>query len=75
MRKVAAAQLLSSRIGEEFDAIVTGVSKSGVFARLFRPPAEGRIVRGEEGLDVGDKLRVRLVDTEPTKGFIDFVRV
>lgn len=75
MRKVAAAQLLSSRIGDEFDAIITGVSPSGVFARLFSPPAEGRIVRGEEGLDVGDKLRVKLVDTAPLKGFIDFVRV
>jgi VacB/RNase II family 3'-5' exoribonuclease len=75
MRKVAAAQLLSSRIGDEFDAIVTGVSDKGVFARLFRPPAEGRIVRGEENLDVGDKLRVKLVDTAPAKGFIDFVRV
>ncbi len=75
MRKVAAATFLSNRIGDEFDAIVTGASDKGVFARLFSPPAEGRIVRGEEGLDVGDKLRVRLVDTAPAKGFIDFARV
>jgi len=75
MRKVAAADFLSSRIGEEFDAIVTGVSDKGTFVRLFDPPAEGRVVRGEQGLDVGDKLRVRLVDTAVAKGFIDFVRV
>jgi exoribonuclease-2 len=75
MRKVAAADFLSSRIGEEFDAIVTGVSDKGTFVRLFSPPAEGRIVRGEQGLDVGDKLRVKLVDTAVAKGFIDFVRV
>jgi len=75
MRKVAAADFLSSRIGEEFDAIVTGVSDKGTFVRLFQPAAEGRIVRGEEGLDVGDKLRVKLVDTAVAKGFIDFVRV
>jgi exoribonuclease-2 len=75
MRKVAAAVLLSSRIGETFDAIVTGVADKGTFARLFRPPAEGRIVKGERGLDVGDLVKVKLVDTEPTRGFIDFVAV
>jgi len=75
MRKVAAATFLAPRIGEEFDAIVTGASPKGTYARLFRPPAEGRVVRGERGLDVGDKIRVRLVDTEPTRGFIDFVAI
>lgn len=75
MRKVAAAIMLSNRIGDEFDAIVTGASDKGVFARLIRPPAEGRVVTHERGLDVGDKIRVRLVDTEPTRGFIDFARV
>ncbi len=75
MRKVAAATLLSSRIGDEFDAVVTGASAKGTYARLFRPPAEGRVVRGERGLDVGDKIRVKLVDTEPTRGFIDFVTI
>lgn len=73
MRKVAAAVLLSSRIGETFDAIVTGVAPKGTFARLLRPPAEGRIVKGEHGLDVGDTVKVKLVDTEPMRGFIDFV--
>ena len=52
-RKQAAALFLSARIGEEFDAIVTGVTPKGTFARLVAPPAEGRIVRGEAGLDVG----------------------
>jgi VacB/RNase II family 3'-5' exoribonuclease len=74
MRKVVAAQYLTPRIGESFDGIITGVSDKGVFVRLFNPPAEGRIIRGENGVDVGDKVRVRLVDTAPTKGFIDFVR-
>lgn len=75
MRKVAAAQLLSHRIGDEFDAVITGVSDKGVFARVFSPPVEGRVVRNEQNLDVGDKLRVKLVDPVPAKGFIDFVRV
>ncbi len=72
MRKVAAAAFLSTRIGEVFDAIVTGVGDKGTFARLVRPPAEGRIVENEHGLDVGDRLQVRLIDTSPAKGFIDF---
>ncbi len=75
MRKVAAALLLHNRIGEEFDAIITGASPKGVFARLRTLPAEGRVVSHEQGLDVGDKVRVRLVDTEPNRGFIDFVRI
>jgi len=74
MRKVAAAVLLSGRVGQEFDAIVTGVTNKGTFARLIAPPAEGRVVRGESGLDVGDKVRVRLVATDPERGFIDFER-
>ncbi|MEO8701995.1 MAG: RNB domain-containing ribonuclease [Kofleriaceae bacterium] len=75
IRKIAAAALLAPRVGETFDAIVTGVADKGTFARLLHPPAEGRVVSGERGLDVGDAIRVRLVDTEPTKGFIDFVAV
>jgi exoribonuclease-2 len=74
MRKVAAALFLTRRIGDEFDAVVTGVSPTGTFVRLLDPPAEGRVVEGERGLDVGDRTRVRLVATEPTRGFIDFVR-
>ncbi|MBS2013257.1 MAG: RNB domain-containing ribonuclease [Deltaproteobacteria bacterium] len=75
MRKVAAALFLSKRIGDEFDAVCTGVNPNGTFVRLEDPPAEGRVVEGEEGIDVGDTLRVRLVATEPRRGFIDFVRV
>ena len=74
MRKVGAALFLSGKIGETFDAIVTGANDRGTFVRVVDPPAEGRVVQGESGLDVGDKLRVRLVATEPTRGFIDFVR-
>jgi exoribonuclease-2 len=72
MRKVIAATLLRERIGDTFAAIVTGVTPKGTFARLIDPPAEGRIVRGEAGLDVGDKIEVRLLATEPERGFIDF---
>lgn len=74
MRKAAAAVLLGERIGESFDAIVTGVSAKGTFVRLISPPADGRVVQGEEGMDVGDKVRVRLLSTEPERGFIDFAR-
>jgi len=73
-RKQAAALYLADRIGEQFDAIVTGTMAKGTFVRLLRPPAEGRVVRGEGGLDVGDHVRVKLVATDPRKGFIDFVR-
>ena len=73
MRKIAAALFLQPRIGEVFDAIVTGVTPTGCFVRLLAPPAEGRVVKGERGLDVGDALKVKLVATEPSKGFIDFV--
>jgi VacB/RNase II family 3'-5' exoribonuclease len=72
MRKTIAASVLAERIGDEFDAIVTGVKSVGTFARLLNPPADGRIINGEKGLDVGEKIRVRLVGTNPYKGFIDF---
>jgi exoribonuclease-2 len=74
VRKAAAACLLSSRIGQEFDGVVTGASAKGTWVRVFDPPVEGRVERGQEGLDVGDKVRVRLVHTNPERGFIDFVR-
>ena len=72
MRKVAAALLLAHRIGEVFDGIITGVSEHGTFARLFHPPAEGLVEKGQHGLDVGDRVKLRLVHTDPHKGFIDF---
>jgi exoribonuclease-2 len=75
VRKAAAACLLSSRIGQQFDGVVTGASAKGTWVRVFDPPVEGRVERGEEGLDVGDRVRVRLVSTNPERGFIDFVRI
>jgi exoribonuclease-2 len=74
MRKVAAAVLLKDQIGEVFEAIVTGVTEKGTFARVLRPPVDGRIMRGEHGLRVGDKVKVRLLSTDPERGFIDFAR-
>ncbi len=74
VRKAAAAVLLRDRIGESFEAFVTGASEKGTYVRLLSPPAEGRVVQGESGLRVGQKVRVRLVGTDPYKGFIDFER-
>jgi exoribonuclease-2 len=75
VRKAAAALWMSSRIGQEFDAVVTGAADKGTWVRLDKPPVEGKLDQGTEGLDVGDRLRVRLVRTDPGRGFIDFVRV
>jgi len=74
VRKSAAALLLSGRIGESFDAIVTGASRKGTWARLFQPPVEGKLERGFVGLDVGDRVRVKLIQTDVERGFIDFAR-
>ena len=74
VRKSAAALLLSGRIGEQFDAIVTGASDKGTWVRLFKLPTEGRLERGFEGLDVGDHVRVELISTNIERGFIDFAR-
>ena len=74
VRKSAAALLLESSIGQRFDAIVTGASEKGTWARLFHPPVEGKVIRGFEGLDVGDRVRVRLIATDVERGFIDFAR-
>ena len=75
MQKVAAALALGPRVGQTFDAIVTGVSPKGVFARLLAVAAEGRIMRGERGLDVGEKIRARLAGVDVNKGFIDLEAV
>jgi VacB/RNase II family 3'-5' exoribonuclease len=72
MRKAAAAVLLKDRTGEVFEGLVTGAKDHGTYVRLINPPAEGRVVRREEGLFVGQFVRVRLVKTDPYKGFIDF---
>jgi len=74
VRKAAAAVLLRDRIGETFDAFVTGASEKGTYVRLIDPPAEGRVVLGEQGLRVGQRVRVRLMAADPYKGFIDFGR-
>ncbi len=74
MRKVMAASLLSAHIGETFDGIVTGATPKGTFVRLVKFPAEGMVVRGAQGLDVGDAVRVRLAGVNVAKGFIDFER-
>ena len=73
--KSAAAMLLEARIGERFDAIVTGAAPKGTWARLLDPPVEGRLVHGFEGLDVGQRVRVQLIHTDAERGFIDFTRV
>ncbi len=71
MEKVAAALMLSPQVGRIFDALVTGVSPKGTFARLLSVPAEGRVLRGERGLDLGERIRVRLAGVDAAKGFID----
>jgi VacB/RNase II family 3'-5' exoribonuclease len=75
IRKSAAALVVSSRIGEQFDAIVTGASPKGTYVRVFTPPFDGKLLKGQQGLDVGDRVRVRLSHTDVDKGFIDFERV
>ena len=73
--KSAAAILLESRIGEQFDAIVTGAADKGTWVRLLHPPIEGKLESGFEGMDVGHRLRVQLVRTDVERGYIDFKRV
>jgi exoribonuclease-2 len=75
MSKRIAAIAMSHRIGEVFDAIVTGVTPHGTFVRVLAPHVEGLLASGSQGVDVGDRLRVRLTRTDPEKGFIDFARV
>jgi exoribonuclease-2 len=75
MRKSEAAIVLESHIGERFDAIVTGASSEGTWVRLLAPPADGKVVSGAGGLQVGDKVHVKLLSTDVEHGFIDFARV
>ena len=73
--KSAAALLLENRIGEQFDAIVTGASDKGTWVRLLSQPVEGKLVFGYDGVDVGDRLRVQLIETDVEAGYIDFKKV
>jgi len=74
MSKRIAAAAMSGRIGESFDAIVTGVTPRGTFVRVLKPHVEGLLAQGDQGIDVGDKLRVRLTRTDAARGFVDFAR-
>ena len=75
IRKTVAASVMASRVGEVFDAIVTGINENGTFARVLRPPVDGRIVENEANLQIGEKIRVRLISTNVQRGFIDFARI
>ena len=75
VEKSAAAMLLESRTGEQFDALVTGASEKGTWVRILQPPVEGKLVTGYEKMDVGHTLRVQLVRTDVEKGYIDFKKV
>lgn len=74
VKKAAAALLLENRVGEHFDAVVTGASQKGTWVRLCRMGIEGRLEKGWQGLDVGDRVQVRLLGTDAERGFIDFAR-
>jgi exoribonuclease R len=75
VEKSAAALLLESRIGEQFDAFVTGASDKGTWVRLLTIPVEGKLVLGFAGLDVGNRVRVQLMSVDVDKGFIDFKKL
>lgn len=74
MAKRIAAVALTGKIGQSFDAVVTGVTEHGTFVRITQPHAEGLLARGQQGFDVGDRLRVKLISTDPQRGYIDFAR-
>ncbi len=73
--KAAAALLLESRLGEQFEAMVTGAAAKGTWVRLLTLPVEGKLVSGFAGVDVGDRVRVQLISLDVQKGFIDFRRM
>src|SRR5271166_3501800 len=75
MSKRLAAVAMQNRIGAIFDAIVTGATPKGTFVRVAQPHIEGLLAQGQQGVDVGDKLRVRLIRVDVQRGFIDFARV
>jgi len=75
MQKRVAAVAMASHLGEVFPGVVTGSSDKGVYVRVIQPPFEGRVIQGSEGLDVGDKVTVKLLHTDPARAFIDFAKV
>ena len=75
MQKRVAAVAMADRVGQVFPGVVTGASDKGVYVRVIRPPFEGRVVQGGDGLDVGDKVNVKLIHTDPARAFIDFAKV
>jgi exoribonuclease-2 len=75
VRKAAAACVLEPRVGEKFDGLVTGASAKGTWVRIFHPPVEGKVVHGAQGLDIGERVRVKLVSVDVENGYIDFARV
>jgi VacB/RNase II family 3'-5' exoribonuclease len=74
MSKRLAAVAMSNRIGQTFDALVTGATPKGIFVRVLQPHVEGLLAQGDKGLDVGDRLRVKLIRADVQRGFIDFAR-
>ena len=74
MTKRTSAIAMSNRIGEVFDAIVTGANTKGTFVRVLKPHVEGMLVQGAQGMDVGDSLKAKLVRTDVQKGYIDFAK-
>jgi exoribonuclease-2 len=74
MQKRVAAVALSESVGKNFHGVITGANGKAVYVRVFDPPVEGKVVRGEEGLDVGDMVNVTLLHTDPQHAFIDFAR-
>jgi exoribonuclease-2 len=75
VEKSAAALLLESKIGQQFDSIVTGASEKGTWVRLLTIPVEGKLVQGFEGMDVGERIHVKLISVDVQQGFIDFKKV
>ncbi len=73
--KSAAALLLKSHIGEKYEGIVTGAAQKGTWVRLLKIPVEGKLVQGTQGVDVGDRIHVQLIDVNVEKGYIDFKRI
>jgi exoribonuclease-2 len=75
MQKRVAAVAMAGRVGQVFAGVVTGASEKGVYVRVLRPPFEGRVVTGGDGLDVGDRVNVKLIHTDPARAFLDFARM